>query len=211
MVEPPERRAGDEEISGPGSLQRLQVADRVGAPGRMVAGIASQRVLREVPGVPVPSISSKSGSPLLMTSTLAPVGMTFRTTCLIPAIEPLVGGTRTTPMGLPLDAPFALESFAVGLQQLLELSGCQQTAQRHAPEVVDEDIFRAHQAIPFRPETHRIIVILEHGDVVLLVERTDSLVGPAPHREAEHGEHRDFETHSRTAAVYSRANRSNSA
>ena len=89
------------------------------------------------------------------------------------------------------------ESFAVGVQQLLELSGCQQAAQRHAPEVVDEDIFRADQAIPLRPETHRIIVILEHADVVLLVERTDSLVGLAPDREAEHDEHRDLESLSR--------------
>ena len=100
-----------------------------------------------------------------------------------PGDQPPVGGTRTMPMGLPVDAPLAPESFAVGLQQLLELSGCQQTAQRDAPEVVDEDIFGADQAIPLRPETHRIIVILEHGDVVLLVERTDSLVGLAPHRE----------------------------
>src|SRR5689334_18255773 len=98
------------------------------------------------------------------------------------------------PMGLPLDTPLALESFTIGLQQLLGLSGCQQTAQRYAAEVVDEDIFRANQAIPFRPETHRIIVILEHGDAILLVERTDSLVGFAPEREAEHSEHRDFES-----------------
>ena len=51
MLEPPERRAGDEEISGPSSLQRLQVTDRVGAPGRMVAGVGAMRVLREVLGV----------------------------------------------------------------------------------------------------------------------------------------------------------------
>ena len=78
-------------------------------------------------------------------------------------------------------------------EQLLVLSRCQQTAQRHAPEVVDEDIFGADQTIPLRPETHRIIVILEHANLVLLVERTDSLVGLAPDREAEHDEHRDFE------------------
>ncbi len=101
------------------------------------------------------------------------------------------------PMGLPVDAPLAPESFAVVIQQFLELPGSQQTAQRYSPEVVDEGVFRADQAIPSRPKTHRIIVILEHADVILLVERADSLVGLAANREAEHDEHGDLEALSR--------------
>ena len=95
-------------------------------------------------------------------------------------------------MGLPLDAPLAFESVTIGVQQLLELSGWQQAAQGRAPEVVDEDIFRANQAIPFGLETHRIVIVFEHSDTILLIERADSLVSFAPHGEAKHGKHRNL-------------------
>ena len=77
--------------------------------------------------------------------------------------------------------------------------------------MVDEDILGAHQAIPPGLETHRIIVILERTEIVPLVERAHTLVGLTPHREAEHGQHRDLEALARVLAGGSRANRSNSA
>ncbi len=123
MVEPPQRGGGEKEIFSPRSLHALQVADRVGAPGRMVAGIGAVRVLGEMAGVP-PLEIEQVGITLAGDEDRGTGGDDLPGDLLDPADECAVRGTRAMPMRAPLNAPFALEAFAVGRQQLLILARC---------------------------------------------------------------------------------------
>ena len=79
-------------------MQGLQVTDRVGALGRMVAGIGAVRVLREVPGVP-PLEIEQVGIALAGDEDRGTGGDDLPGDLLDPGDEPQVSGTRAMPMG----------------------------------------------------------------------------------------------------------------
>ena len=61
--------------------------------------------------------------------------------------------------------------------------------------MVDEGVVGADRLVSGCVCAHRVVVVLERPDLELRVQRPDSLVGVAPHREAEHGHSWDVQGH----------------
>src|SRR3977135_3006600 len=81
--------------------------------------------------------------------------------------------------------PFGFIVRAVFIEQRIITAILYQFLESSLPEMMNKDIGRAHNAVPLRFHSLRVIIILEHADPELLIERPYLIVCIPPERHAK--------------------------
>src|SRR5256885_12433259 len=96
-------------------------------------------------------------------------------------------------MGLPGDCPLCLESATICFKEARMIAGWDQSTDRCFTEVVDKDVLGESNFVACPSDAQRIVIVLEETELKTLVQWTHAHIYIAAKRNAEHGQHRNFD------------------